>query len=552
MTSRRGVVLVLCGVVLLLMICRRSWWPLPPSEQGLESRVAFPVTLDGLRELKKEGMWVSIERVEDPPEPCPPHAICLFNGFNTGEHIRAEVRERDRSFQSQVARLWFDVEGRFQSGWVHDGTYMLDVKALRSALIPRKVAVVERRSRASTWDDADVTDDSTWEPVPLLPQVDLLPDYHRAWEEGSPQVRSEVAAEVLRLYGDDALPFLRTHLVTPADVDAVYNGVLGVFCRAERSSLRLMTRVEVLSLFTREPSSAAAREAFSCNPEDTETPLPPEAASFLVAMARQECASGETAFSAWAVKPGAPEQMRRIVLDCPSPAQRLRMRLELQGQEPPTVEELRAALSERGAAGLQVLWMLRPEVPAERVLLFEILQSDWFEGLRDTGVRLNVSNVPWSAAEVMAVARRYARMSPGAPKETELRLILLDLLGTAARLGDDVTSALALFPLSAPGFSAEEVRARRLARLALGERAQEHPLIEDIVRHSPERFSITHDPRDAAELMALALVRAGCDEWVLQDILEQARLSGRVPRASCFPEVDDTGRANTERVPDIR
>ncbi|HEY0096688.1 MAG TPA: hypothetical protein VGB96_20320, partial [Archangium sp.] len=76
--------------------------------------------------------------------------------------------------------------------------------------------------------------------------------YHRAWEGGSPQVRSDVAGEVLRLYEDDALPFLRTHLLTPADVDAVYQAVLGVFCTAQRSSLRLMTRVEVLSLFTRE------------------------------------------------------------------------------------------------------------------------------------------------------------------------------------------------------------------------------------------------------------------------------------------------------------
>ncbi|WNG59975.1 hypothetical protein F0U59_38580 [Archangium gephyra] len=32
---------------------------------------------------------------------------------------RAEVRKRDRSLQSQVAWSWFDVEGRFQSGWVH-------------------------------------------------------------------------------------------------------------------------------------------------------------------------------------------------------------------------------------------------------------------------------------------------------------------------------------------------------------------------------------------------------------------------------------------------
>lgn len=58
--------------------------------------------------------------------------------------------------RGRLPSVHVDVEGHFQSGWVHDGTYLLEVNALRSALIPRKVAVVERRSPAPTWADAEV------------------------------------------------------------------------------------------------------------------------------------------------------------------------------------------------------------------------------------------------------------------------------------------------------------------------------------------------------------------------------------------------------------
>jgi hypothetical protein len=274
MNLRRPIILVLCAVLLLLAYLAMHSRARPPSEQGLESTFAFPTTLDGVRQLEKQGMEVSIDKRELTGPACPPHALCLSRPPGE-EFLSAEVHDRKRG--AQVARLSFDLEGRFQWGWVHHGGTLHELEALRSPLIPRRVVVETRRTPAASWKDVAWGQEEAWEAVPLLPQVDLLPDYHRAWETGTPQVRAQVATEVLRLYQDDAVPFLREHLTTPAELEAVHLPLLSWLCAGQPPALSPPARKELLALFANEPTSAATLESFGCAPEHTDSqPLPEE------------------------------------------------------------------------------------------------------------------------------------------------------------------------------------------------------------------------------------------------------------------------------------
>ena len=271
MALRRGTFVVLCGAVLLSGFWLLRARALPASEQGLESTVSFPVTLEGVRQLDGQGKRVVIEK-DRLTEPCPPHAICLFNRGGR-DIITADVW--DRASGAQVAQLWFDAQGRLEWGRLHDGQFLREVQALRPTYIPRKVVVETRRRPApslDSWFDAWAEKEG-WEPVSLLSQVDLLPDYHRAWEAEASARRADLGVELLRLYGEDAVPFLRTHLATPAQAESLDTRLLEAICEGW-VDLPPRARAELVALFARNPASEVGRKARECMPESPESPTP--------------------------------------------------------------------------------------------------------------------------------------------------------------------------------------------------------------------------------------------------------------------------------------
>jgi hypothetical protein len=332
--------------------------------------------------------------------------------------------------------------------------------------------------------------------TPILPQVNLLPDYEAALaKEKDDDDRAALIVEATTWLGDESLAFLDKHAKDEKESDQTRARVVSGACATADKR-----RDTALSAAHRKPGPRTISQALKCS---TEQHLDAELAFFVAAAADRACqskTSSELSELAEAI-PAEHPQLAEAAGRCSQPSVRTLL-LVRAGKKLPG-PELAAAMRDPGPyAGVLEAW-LSPSRPEERAALFAGLGAH--PELERIVKALAEAELTPSSDELRPLVTSYAYDAPLFDGPRQVQILGLFQRASAAQVesSDARRDLEAVISRTKDG----DRPLLRAAQMVLGDRAQAAAASRGLGERSHEMHIST---TAASEIIGRAFLLAGC------------------------------------------